>query len=37
VPGDYRHVKVDAAGHFLAEEAPEQVNSTLISWLDSLA
>ena len=37
VPGDYRHVKVDGAGHFLGEEAPEQVNATLISWLDSLA
>jgi pimeloyl-ACP methyl ester carboxylesterase len=37
VPGDYRHVKVDGAGHFLGEEAPEQVNAALVSWLDSLA
>ena len=36
VPGDYRHVKIDGAGHFLGEEAPEQVNAALVSWLDSL-
>ena len=37
VPGDYRHVKVDGAGHFLTEEAPEAVSAALVSWLDSLA
>jgi pimeloyl-ACP methyl ester carboxylesterase len=36
VPGDYRHVKVEGAGHFLTEEAPEQVNAALLSWLRSL-
>ena len=37
VPGDYRHVKVDGAGHFLTEEAREKVSAALVSWLDSLA
>ncbi|WP_076260302.1 alpha/beta fold hydrolase [Intrasporangium flavum] len=36
VPGDYRHVNVEGAGHFLTEEAPEQVNAALLSWLRSL-
>jgi pimeloyl-ACP methyl ester carboxylesterase len=37
VPGDYRLITIDAAGHFLTEEAPDAVNAALISWLDSLA
>ena len=37
VPGDYRHVKIDGAGHFLTEEAPDKVSAELISWLGSLA
>ena len=37
VPGDYRQVKIDGAGHFLGEEAPDQVSAALITWLDSLA
>ena len=36
VPGDYRHVKIEGAGHFLAEEAPEAVSAELQTWLDSL-
>ena len=36
VPGDFRHVKVKGAGHFLTEEAPDQVNATLTKWLGSL-
>lgn len=36
VPGDYRFVPIDGAGHFLTEEAPEQVNHALVNWLDSL-
>ena len=37
VPGDYRQVKIHGAGHFLTEEAPDQVNAALITWLGSLA
>jgi pimeloyl-ACP methyl ester carboxylesterase len=37
VPGDYRHVKVPGAGHFLTEEAPDQVNAALLKWLGTLA
>lgn len=37
VPGDYRHVVIDRAGHFLTEEAPEPVNDELVRWLKSLA
>ena len=37
MPGDHHHVKIDPAGHFLAEEAPEKVSATLVPWLDSLA
>ena len=37
VPGDYRHVKIYGAGHFLGEAAPVQVNAALlrgsIPWL----
>ena len=36
VPADYRYVRVDGAGHFLTEEAPNAVNRILIDWLDSL-
>lgn len=32
----YDLAMIDGAGHFLAEEAPAQVNRHLISWLDSL-
>ena len=28
--------RIEGAGHFLTEEAPEQVNAALISWLGSL-
>jgi pimeloyl-ACP methyl ester carboxylesterase len=37
VPDDYRYVRVDGAGHFLTEEAPNAVNRILIDWLDSLS
>ncbi|OFE18781.1 alpha/beta hydrolase [Humibacillus sp. DSM 29435] len=36
VPGDYRHVKIEGAGHFLTEEAPEAVGAELQTWLGSL-
>jgi pimeloyl-ACP methyl ester carboxylesterase len=36
VPGDYRCLKIEGAGHFLTEEAPEKVNEALLSWLGSL-
>jgi pimeloyl-ACP methyl ester carboxylesterase len=36
VPGDYRHVKVPGAGHFLTEEAPDEVNAALLKWLGTL-
>lgn len=36
VPGDFRHVKIDGAGHFLTEEAPDRVSGALTRWLDSL-
>ena len=36
VPGDYRQQRIEGAGHFLTEEAPEQVNSALVAWLDSI-
>lgn len=32
----YRYRRIDGAGHFLAEEAPERVNRALIDWLDDL-
>ena len=37
VPGDYRQLKIPQAGHFLTEEAPDQVNAALVTWLGSLA
>ena len=37
VPGDYRQVKIDGAGHFLTEEAPDRVSGALVKWLGSLA
>lgn len=37
VPGDYRHVKIENAGHFLTEEAPDAVNAALLRWLGTLA
>lgn len=36
VRGDYRQQRIEGAGHFLTEEAPEQVNAALLRWLDSL-
>jgi len=36
VPGDYRQVKIPDAGHFLTEEAPDQVSAALVTWLGSL-
>ncbi|MFV0425507.1 MAG: alpha/beta fold hydrolase [Beutenbergiaceae bacterium] len=32
-PGGYRRIVVDDVGHFLPEEAPEQVTSALLTWL----
>ncbi|EWS99690.1 alpha/beta hydrolase [Intrasporangium oryzae NRRL B-24470] len=37
VPGDYRLVTIEGAGHFLTEEAPEQVNEALLTWLAGLS
>lgn len=37
VPGDYRLVTIEGAGHFLTEEAPEEVNAAIVSWLDGLS
>jgi pimeloyl-ACP methyl ester carboxylesterase len=37
VPDDYRYVRVDGAGHFLTEEAPNAVSRILVDWLDSLS
>lgn len=37
VPGDYRSITVQGAGHFLTEEAPDRVSTELVRWLDSLA
>ena len=37
VPHDFRQVVIPHAGHFLTEEAPEQVNAALTTWLKSLA
>lgn len=34
VAADYRAVPIEGAGHFLTEEAPEQVNRALLDWLD---
>jgi pimeloyl-ACP methyl ester carboxylesterase len=36
VRGRYRYHAVDHAGHFLAEEAPEQVGGLLLGWLGGL-
>jgi len=36
VPGDYRSMTIPGAGHFLAEEAPDEVSAELLSWLKSL-
>jgi len=36
VRGDYSWHLLEGAGHFLAEEAPEQVSGLLISWLAEL-
>lgn len=36
VPGDYRHVKIAGAGHFLTEEAPVAVTAALLPWLGGL-
>ncbi len=37
VRGDYSWHLLDDAGHFLAEEAPDQVTALLTEWLDDLA
>lgn len=36
VQGRYTYRLIEGAGHFLAEEAPEQVNATLLDWLATL-
>jgi pimeloyl-ACP methyl ester carboxylesterase len=36
VRGRYTHEVLDGVGHFLAEEAPERVNSTLLDWLTTV-
>ena len=37
VRGRYTYRAVDGAGHFLTEEAPEEVGTMLLGWLDGLA
>ncbi|HET7398024.1 MAG TPA: alpha/beta hydrolase [Intrasporangium sp.] len=36
VAADYTRVPIEGAGHFLTEEAPEQVNRALLDWLDAM-
>ncbi len=36
VRGELRYEVIPGAGHFLPEEAPDQVNEALIDWLDKL-
>jgi len=36
VPGDYRCITIDRAGHFLTEEAADDVSRALATWLGSL-
>jgi len=37
VRGRYTYHTVEGAGHFLSEEAPEEVDKLLLGWLDGLA
>jgi pimeloyl-ACP methyl ester carboxylesterase len=36
VPGDYREVTIEEAGHWLMEERPEEVNKMLVDFLSGL-
>ena len=36
VRGRYTYHAVEGAGHFLSEEAPEEVDKLLLAWLDGL-